>query len=154
MLVACPSCQRPLRLARLPGRGEHAQCPACGTLFNPPPPKPKEYRVADEEVMAVSGVAADPERAAKKRKARALMAHGREEYHNQRRSPGWTGFGGPEALLLGLTVAFTVAAGIGILVARRAPEVGFGVAVGSVTVAGMLAFTLWVARARRKVGGE
>jgi len=149
--VPCPTCQADVKLPRDAEPGTELTCPECHEVFVPPQLREKEYDPRDEEGYAVGGVLKDRDRAEKKRKAKALVRHGRRENRAARRSnsssPG--ALGGMEGVILILAVVAGFALVLGYVVAKRAPKAGEAALI-IVGYCGLVLMFGW----RRLIGGR
>jgi hypothetical protein len=123
--VPCPTCQAEVKVPRDAEPGTELTCPECHGVFVPPQLRKKEYDPREEEGYAVGGVLKDRDRAEKKRKAKALIRHGRREAREARRSSSSPGaLGGLEGVILILAIVAGAALALGYVVAKRAPRPG------------------------------
>jgi hypothetical protein len=123
--VACPTCRAEVKVSRDAEPGTELTCPECAEVFVPQQLKKKDYDPREEEGYAVGGVVKDRDRAEKRRKAKALVRHGRRENRAARRSSSSPGaLGGMEGVILILAVVAGAALVLGYVVAKRAPRPG------------------------------
>jgi hypothetical protein len=127
--ATCPMCRSKVPIPRSAEQGDTVTCPDCDEVFTPKSLRKGHYDPKDEDTFGVGATAADPEKATKSRKAKALMAQGRSEYANRHKSAARPTFGGPEVFLLILSGVCAVAFPLGYLVAKRFPTKGEGAAI-------------------------
>ena len=149
----CPMCKSKVGIPRDAEPGDTVTCPDCDEVFTPKSLRKGHYDPKDEDTFAVGAVAADPEKAQKSRRAKALMAHGRSEYANRYKSGARPVFGGPEMFLLILAAVCAVALPLGFLVAKRFPTTGEGALIvfAYCLMIGGMGFRM--IRARWRIGG-
>lgn len=122
--VTCPTCQTDVKVPRDAATGTVLTCPDCAEEFVPKHLKPKGYDPMKAASYAVDDAQDDEERFEKKRKAKALMAHGRQTNRDRQTHKPPPFFSGFEFALLIIAIVAGFAALVGYVVANRAPNTG------------------------------
>jgi len=151
--ATCPMCRSKVPVPRSAEPGDTVTCPDCDEVFTPKSLRKGHYDPKDEDTFAVGATAADPEKAQKSRKAKALMAQGRSEYANRYKSAQGVTFGGPEVFLLIIAAVFALALPLGYVVAKRFPTKGEGALIVFAYCGMIFGMGFRMIRARWRIGG-
>jgi hypothetical protein len=146
-------CKAKVPIPRNAEQGDTITCPDCDEEFTPKVLQKGHYNPNEEETFAVGAAVADPEKAQKARKAKALMAQGRAERDNRFKSGPRPFFGGPEIVLLIFAAVFALALPAGYFVAKRFPSTGEGALIVFAYCGMMFFFGLKMIRRRKQIGG-
>jgi uncharacterized protein YbaR (Trm112 family) len=120
--INCPVCKTKLKLPRDAEPGTEVECPDCSEVFVPPQLRAKEYDPEEEEGYGVGKVVKDPQKKAKKEKAKAIMRSGRQSLKDEKKQSRPPLIGGIELVLLLIAFAAMLGGAAAFGIAKRFPD--------------------------------
>jgi hypothetical protein len=153
--VPCPTCRSDVKVPRDVEPGTELTCPGCAEVFVPKHLSMRDDDPDDDDApYDVRSAAADPDREAKKQKARAIMRQGRQTERERKRPAPKPIIGGAEMVLLFMAAAMAVGVVIAYVAMKRVPSIGEAILI-ILVYGGLLAFFGWRKRieGRQRLGG-